>query len=126
AGVEAGAGAFRRNLEMARDIAPREREVELRDRGQVEAEGEGVVVGIVVDRENALRRDVSVLEEDAGVLVPPGNAGALLVGRVVATLGGDPGRDGTVAARREELDDARHGVRAVQGALRSPDDLHAA
>src|SRR5712692_8593561 len=124
--LETVAGPFRRNPEATRDVTRREREVEVGRRAQIEAKGGGVTPVIAIDVENSRRPDVTVLEEDAGLSVPPRRADPLLVGAVVPAAGESPGGEGAFAARREELDDGRHRVRTVQSALGPPDDLHAA
>src|SRR2546422_270999 len=109
--LETVAGPFRRNPDATRDVTRREREVEVGRRAQIEAKGGGVTPVIAIDVENPRRSDVTVLEEDAGLSVPPRRADPLLVGAVVPAAGESPGGEGAFAARREELDDGRHRVR---------------
>src|SRR6266508_4251781 len=96
--LETVAGPFRRNPDPARDVARREREVEVGRRTQIESQGGGFIPVVVVDVEDPGRPDVAVLEEDAGLSVPPRRSDPLLVGAVVAAAGESPGGEGPFSA----------------------------
>ena len=125
-GLEQVARALGREVKVAVDVASRQREGEIGDRLEVQAQRRRVVREGIVDLEDAAGVRVAELEEGAAETVPPGGADALLVGRVVAALRRAPDAQRALAARREELQHRGHGIGAVERALGAADDFRPA